>query len=75
MSELGDRLFLDSGTLTPLLKRMEAAGLLSRRRDDTDERAVRITLTDDGRALKRRAQAIPGALVQAAGCSLDEVTG
>lgn len=75
VSELGDRLFLDSGTLTPLLKRMEAAGLVDRRRDDTDERVVRITLTDDGRALERRARAIPGALVQAAGCSLDEVTG
>ena len=54
VSELGERLFLDSGTLTPLLKRLEAAGLLVRLRDVQDERRVRITLTGQGRALRDR---------------------
>ena len=48
---IGERLFLDSGTLTPLLKRLEVAGRISRMRDPTDERQVLITLTKDGRAL------------------------
>jgi DNA-binding MarR family transcriptional regulator len=54
VSELGERLYLDSGTLTPLLKRLEAAGLLTRLRDAQDERRVRIALTDAGRALRAR---------------------
>src|ERR1700761_624923 len=49
---LGGRLYLDSGTLTPLLKRMEAAGLVVRQRDTQDERRVQIALTDKGRALR-----------------------
>src|SRR6187200_10539 len=60
VSEIGDRLSLDSGTLTPLLKRLEAAGLVSRIRDVQDERRVHITLTAAGRKLKARAQKIPG---------------
>ena len=56
VNELGERLFLDSGTLTPLLKRMEAAGWLQRSRDADDERRVIVTLTPEGRALRRRAQ-------------------
>lgn len=71
--ELGERLFLDSGTLTPLLKRMEAAGWLSRERASDDERRVLVTLTADGRALKRRAQFVPGELAAATGCSADEL--
>ena len=55
VSALGQRLMLDSGTLTPLLKRMEKGGLLHRRRDPADERRVRITLTESGRALGERA--------------------
>src|SRR5437868_466114 len=55
VSELGERLFLDSGTLTPLLKRLESAGLISRLRAQDDERRVHITLTADGRQLKSRA--------------------
>ncbi|MGB6101852.1 MAG: MarR family transcriptional regulator, partial [Comamonas sp.] len=50
VSELGERLSLDSGTLTPLLKRMEVAGLLQRERDAQDERCVRVVLTRTGRA-------------------------
>lgn len=73
VSELGQRLFLDSGTLTPLLKRMEAAGWLSRLRDTADERRVLIRLTPEGRALKTRARRIPGCVLQAAHCNVDEV--
>lgn len=56
---LGQRLHLDSGTLTPLLKRMEAAGLVSRKRDPEDERRVLITLTAMGRDLRSRASHVP----------------
>ena len=73
VSELGDRLNLDSGTLTPLLKRMEAAGLVSRLRDAADERRVHVRLTADGRKLKKRAARVPGCVVSAARCSLDEI--
>ena len=59
VGELGGRLFLDSGTLSPLVKRLEARGLLTRRRDAADERQVRIRLTPAGRALQDRALAIP----------------
>ncbi len=57
--ELGQRLYLDSGTLTPLLKRMEAKGLLTRQRDPVDERSLRVTITDAGEAMKERALDIP----------------
>lgn len=56
---LGDRLYLDSGTLTPLLKRMEAAGFVTRMRDPDDERRVMIRLTDKGRALREEAVHVP----------------
>lgn len=59
VSELGARLFLDSGTLTPLLKRMEAMGLLRRARDAGDERRVVVSLTEAGRALREKARAVP----------------
>jgi DNA-binding MarR family transcriptional regulator len=59
VSEIGAKLNLDSGTLTPLLKRLEAAGHIARRRDSQDERQVRITLTDEGRALRLAAENIP----------------
>ncbi|MBQ9493442.1 MAG: MarR family transcriptional regulator [Oscillibacter sp.] len=57
--ELGQRLYLDSGTLTPLLKRMEAKGLLTRQRDPVDERSLRVTITKAGEALKDQAIEIP----------------
>jgi DNA-binding MarR family transcriptional regulator len=57
--ELGQRLYLDSGTLTPLLKRMESKGLLTRQRDPVDERSLRVTITDTGEALRERAVEIP----------------
>src|SRR3954462_5510942 len=62
VSQLGERLALDSGTLTPLLKRLEAAELVQRLRDATDERRVLLQLTAAGRALKTRAMTVPKAL-------------
>lgn len=73
VSELGSRLFLDSGTLTPLLKRLEAAGWLSRLRAVDDERRVIVSLTTAGRALRRKAQHVPNEVACAAGCALDEL--
>src|SRR3954468_8204684 len=73
VSELGQRLGLDSGTLTPLLKRLEAAGLVSRLRDAADQRQVRITPTAAGRALKQKAKAIPKALFCASGLTLADI--
>lgn len=73
VNELGDRLFLDSGTLTPLLKRMEASGWVARARDAADERRVIVSLTSEGRILRRRAQAVPKALAAATGCTADEL--
>jgi DNA-binding MarR family transcriptional regulator len=59
VSEIGERLYLDSATLTPLLKRLETQGLLSRRRAASDERQVVISLTTAGRDLKTRAKNVP----------------
>lgn len=62
---IGERLHLDSGTLTPLLKRLEHAGLVNRRRDPDDERQVKVALTTEGRDLQRTAQPIPALLARA----------
>ncbi|WP_313071587.1 MarR family winged helix-turn-helix transcriptional regulator [Lacrimispora sp.] len=59
VKQLGEILYLDSGTLTPLLKKMESSGLLSRSRDKADERSVIVKLTDQGEALKEQAVFIP----------------
>jgi DNA-binding MarR family transcriptional regulator len=72
VSGVGKRLGLDSGTLTPLLKRLETAGLLARLRDAADERRVRITLTAAGRALKQKAKGIPQELFCASGLALGD---
>ena len=74
VSELGEKLYLDSGTLTPLLKRMEALGLIARIRDVEDERRVHITLTSAGRKLKARAVNIPACILSASQCSIPEIT-
>jgi len=74
VSELGERLYLDSGTLTPLLKRLEVSGLISRIRAVEDERRVHITLTAAGRKLKNRAAKIPGCILEASQCSIPELT-
>ena len=73
VSELGERLFLDSGTLTPLLKRLEASGLIARIRDVQDERRVHITLTQAGRALKAEAAQIPACILKASQCTLPDI--
>jgi MarR family transcriptional regulator, organic hydroperoxide resistance regulator len=71
---IGDRLFLDSGTLTPLLKRLEAAALIRRARSADDERRVLITLTPQGQALRERAKAVPQGILAASACSTSELT-
>lgn len=73
VSAIGERLFLDSATLTPLLKRMEAAGLLLRRRAAEDERQVIVALTDAGRALREKARTVPEAVMCATDCSVNEM--
>ncbi|RYZ84096.1 MAG: MarR family transcriptional regulator [Proteobacteria bacterium] len=72
VSELGEKLFLDSGTLTPLLKRMEQAGFLARTRDPEDERRVIVSLTAEGKALRKQAIKIPPQIFQATSCSVPE---
>ncbi|CAD2242974.1 MULTISPECIES: MarR family winged helix-turn-helix transcriptional regulator [Xanthomonas] len=73
VSEIGERLYLDSATLTPLLKRLQAAGLVTRTRAASDERQVIIALTDTGRALRAKAGAVPEQVLCASACSLDEL--
>ena len=73
VSELGNRLFLDSGTLTPLLKRMQAAGLVTRQRALDDERRVHIALTESSNLLKTQAAQIPGCILNAAQCPVPEL--
>jgi DNA-binding MarR family transcriptional regulator len=70
---IGERLVLDSGTLTPLLKRMEKQGLVVRRRNAQDDRVVESFLTDEAKALKKRAQRVPVQLLCNAGLELPEV--
>jgi len=74
VSQIGERLALDSGTLTPLLKRLEASGLVQRLRDTTDERRVLLQLTPAGRALKARALSVPQTIAAASGCELGELS-
>lgn len=69
---IGEVLRLESNTLTPVLKRLEAEGLVSRRRDDADERVVRIDLTEAGRAMQAEAAHVPQRLLEAVGLSQAE---
>lgn len=71
VSELGDRLQLDSGTLTPLLKRLQQAGLVGRRRRQSDEREVEITLTETGDKLRERAAEVPRCVAEKLCMSVD----
>lgn len=73
VKEIGERLFLDSGTLTPLLKRLEAAGLVKRSRSAQDERQVIIALTERGRTLRDQAAEVPRGILGASGCTVDEL--
>jgi len=70
---LGEKLSLESSTLTPLLKRLEGAGYLTRVRDPDDERQVRLRLTAKGRALRSRARSIPSCLNDALGLSAEQL--
>lgn len=74
VGELGARLRLDSGTLTPLLKRLEAAGHVVRRRDSTDERRVRLEVSDEGWELRDRVAHVPGVLVRSMSMSAEDGT-
>ena len=74
VKDIGERLFLDSGTLTPLLKRLEAAELVKRTRSTEDERQVLIALTPQGQALREKARAVPQSILAASACSLGELS-
>lgn len=74
LKHIGERLFLDSGTLTPLLKRLETAGLVKRTRATEDERQVLIALTPQGQALKEKARAVPHGILAASACSVAELS-
>jgi MarR family transcriptional regulator, organic hydroperoxide resistance regulator len=74
VSDIGEQLFLDSATLTPLLKRLEAAGFLTRTRATSDERQVVIGLSAAGRALKARMQKVQHGIFCATGCSIEELS-
>ena len=73
VKEIGERLFLDSGTLTPLLKRLEQAGQIKRTRSTEDERQVLIGLTAQGHALKDKARAVPPSILATSECSVPEL--
>jgi MarR family transcriptional regulator, organic hydroperoxide resistance regulator len=73
VSELAERLSLEPATLSPLLKRLEAGGLVTRRRDPADERAVAVSLTPVGRQLRRDAERIPPAVMARLGMGLGEL--
>ncbi|MFJ7078233.1 MarR family winged helix-turn-helix transcriptional regulator [Streptomyces sp. NPDC098781] len=73
VKKLGEHLRLDSGTLSPLLKRLEAAGLVRRERSARDERSVEVRLTDEGTALRERAVQVPRRIATATGFGADEI--
>lgn len=73
LKDIGERLFLDSGTLTPLLKRLETAGLVKRTRSTEDERQVLIALTAQGQALKEKARSVPQSILEATDCSVGQL--
>lgn len=73
VTDLSRLLQLDPGTLSPLLKRLESAGYVTRERSRTDERALAVTLTDAGRALRAEAEKIPAAVVDRLGMPLEDL--
>ena len=74
VNQLGEKLRLDTGTLTPLLKRMETKGLLLRTRKSSDERVVEVGLTQAGKKLKEKAKDIPSKLAKAMGLTQEEIS-
>jgi DNA-binding MarR family transcriptional regulator len=73
VGRIGEKLFLESSTLTPLLKRLEAAGFIQRIRSKEDERQVLIHLTSEGVALEKKAASIPACILDASDKTLDEL--
>ena len=73
VSEIGERLYLNSATLTPLLKRIEALGLIIRRRAHEDERQVMVSLSRAGRELRQEAGEVQNGVFRASGCTVDEL--
>lgn len=73
IKEIGEKLDLDTGTLTPMLKRMETARLLERRRDPSDERVVIVSITEEGAALQEQAVCIPESMLGIAGMDEAEI--
>lgn len=73
VKRVGEHLRLDSGTLSPLLKRLEAAGLVLRERSTRDERSVQVRLTEEGGALRERALSVPRRIATATGADLEEI--
>lgn len=74
IKDIGERLLLDTGTLTPLLKRLEAAHFIKRTRSTEDERQVLVSLTSTGQALREKARSVPAAILTASACSVAEVS-
>jgi DNA-binding MarR family transcriptional regulator len=74
VKQIGQLLSLDPATLSPLLKRLERAGLIKRDRHPADERALAVTLTDEGRALRERALQVPPQVIDRLGMGIDELT-
>ena len=68
---IGSKLYLESSTLTPLLKRLEASGLVSRKRDPEDERSVRVSLTEAGKDLRNKAEEVPPCILEATGLDIE----
>lgn len=73
LKEMGTKLYLDSGTLTPLLKRLEAMGLLERERSSEDERVLRITITEKGLNLREKALSVPAGIITSINTDLQEL--
>ena len=74
VTAIGERLYLDSATLTPLLKRLQSAGLVTRTRERTDERQIAVALTSAGRRLKGKAAGLPASILRAADCQAADFT-
>jgi DNA-binding MarR family transcriptional regulator len=75
VGEVSTRLLTDPGSLTPLLKRLEAEGLISRTRSKEDERVVLLRLTEQGRALQQKALTVPGCILTASGLEIEQLQG
>lgn len=73
VKNIGERLYLDSGTITPLLKRLESAGLISRQRNPKDEREVLISLTKKGSSINEKAKEIPPTMMKSMGLNSEEL--